>query len=84
MIDINGLRERLKGLGEMKDQQQKLQAARGLLAAVSMAEQEAARDFSISFDVVSRLREIIPAVQAAAGRAEKAERRRKELALAEQ
>lgn len=75
MIDIQGLKQRLAGLSDISKPEQRLQAARGLLKDVTAAERTVAMNFDISFDIVSRLKELIPEVQNAAERAERSERR---------
>ena len=77
-MDIFRIEEGIKGLSDVKDSDQKLKIAQGLLKQVQDGERECARDFGIPFDQVSRLRQQIPIIEAITNRLLAGQRKRKE------
>lgn len=75
MIDVDKIERDVAVLDDMKGEE-KLQAARKAYLAVSLAEQECARDFTVPFQVVKKVRELIPVVQATVNRLEAGARKR--------
>lgn len=75
-MDIGKIERDIEGMGELKDRDQKLETARKLKKEVADAERECANDFSISFDIVKRVRALIPIIEGHVSRLEAGARRR--------
>lgn len=78
MIDILGIKQQIEGLKELKNPDDRLQTARTILQKVVAAERQIAADFSVPFDTVRELKNIIPDIQAIVGRLEAGLKRRQE------
>jgi hypothetical protein len=69
-MDIGKIERDIAELKELKKSDDRLAKARLLLAEVQDAERECARDFSIPFDIVSRVRAQIPIIEGHVNRLE--------------
>lgn len=75
MIDADKIERDLAALDGLAGDD-KLHAARVVYEKMTRAEAECARDFTIPFEVVKKLRQLIPVIQATLNRLESGARRR--------
>jgi len=69
-MDIGKIERDISELKELKKSDERLAKARLILSEVQNAERECARDFSIPFDIVRRVREQIPIIEGHVNRLE--------------
>ena len=70
IFDIERIKREIEDLKQLKKSDDRLEAARKLKKAVADAEAECARDFSIPFDVVVKVRQQIPIIEGHVSRLE--------------
>lgn len=77
-MDIDKIKRDLDEMAGIKKSDDRLAKAKSIYSDIEKAEAECAQDFSIPFDSVKRLRELIPIAQGHVSRLEAGARRRRE------